>query len=102
MTKSLSINPAEVRQSSTLKPAEIPINQYAIDPAKEVEKHGAETLVRLYRDMLFIREFESMLLAFKKEGKYHTIDYVYPGPAHLSIGQAAAVVGQALHLTIDD
>ncbi|MEM8857964.1 MAG: thiamine pyrophosphate-dependent enzyme [Chloroflexota bacterium] len=102
MTKSLTINPAEVRQYSTLKPAEIPINQYAIDPAKEIEKFGVDTLVRLYRDMLFIREFESMLLAFKKEGKYHTIDYVYPGPAHLSIGQEAAVVGQAVHLTLDD
>jgi 2-oxoisovalerate dehydrogenase E1 component len=52
--------------------------------------------------MLLIREFESMLHAIKTEGAYNGIAYDHKGPAHLSIGQEAAAVGQAFHLTVDD
>ena len=65
--------------------------------------YGSETLTRLYRDMVYIREFETMLDLFKREGKYRGISYTHRGPAHLSIGQeAAAAVGQSLHLGPED
>ncbi|MEO0563331.1 MAG: thiamine pyrophosphate-dependent enzyme, partial [Chloroflexota bacterium] len=38
----------------------------------------------------------------KKEGTYQDITITYRGPAHLSIGQEAAVVGQAYYLTPSD
>ncbi len=60
------------------------------------------TLVRVYRDMVFVREFETMLDRIKREGSYEGMEYNHKGPAHLSIGQEAAVVGQALTLTPDD
>lgn len=102
MTKAILIDPTAVRQAATLRAPEIPLNQYAANPAAEVAQYGAATLVRLYRDMVYIREFESMLDRIKKEGVYEGIAYNHKGPAHLSIGQEAAVVGQALALTPDD
>ena len=52
--------------------------------------------------MALIREFESMLQKIKMEQNYHGIPYDHLGPAHLSVGQEASAVGQALNLSIDD
>jgi 2-oxoisovalerate dehydrogenase E1 component len=102
MPKSIPIDPSEVRRRATLASAVIPLNAYQTDPAAETVKYGREALVRMYRDMVFIREFETMLDRVKKEGKYQGIEYAHLGPAHLSIGQEAVVVGQSFHLTPDD
>ena len=102
MTKLITIDPAEVRKPATITAPEIPVNAYVSDPAAEAEKYGTENLVRMYRDMVIIREFETMLDFVKKEGAYQGIEYNHRGPAHLSIGQEAAVVGQSYHLTPDD
>ena len=52
--------------------------------------------------MLLIREFETALDNFKKQGVYRGIHYNHAGPAHLSIGQEAAAVGQCLQLDPQD
>ncbi len=52
--------------------------------------------------MMVVREFESMLGAFKATGAYAGIQYAYKGPAHLSIGQEGAAVGAALALSPED
>jgi 2-oxoisovalerate dehydrogenase E1 component len=102
MTKLITINPAEARQQGVLTAPQIPINIYTPAPKKEVAKYGREKLVCMVRDMVYIREFETMLDRFKREGSYEGIEYNHKGPAHLSIGQEAAAVGQAFHLTPDD
>ncbi|CAN5640502.1 hypothetical protein BH10CHL1_BH10CHL1_10250 [soil metagenome] len=102
MTKALMITPAEMRQRGVLTAPEIPLNAYGSDPAEEARTFGQANLVRIYRDMLYIRQFETMLDRVKKEGIYAHIEYQHKGPAHLSIGQEAAAVGQAYHLTPDD
>ncbi len=102
MTKLITIDPTEARQKGVIKSVEIPLNAYEADPKAEAKKYGAENLVRIYRDMVFIREFETMLDRIKKEGVYEGIEYNHKGPAHLSIGQESAAVGQAYHLTPDD
>ena len=94
MTKLITIDPAEARQKGVIKSVEIPLNAYESDPAAEAKKYGSENLVRIYRDMVYIREFESMLDRLKKEGVYESIEYNHKGPAHLSIGQESAAVGQ--------
>ncbi|MCB0069705.1 MAG: hypothetical protein KDD77_21225, partial [Caldilineaceae bacterium] len=66
MTKAILIDPTEMRKPSVLKAPEIPINQYVADPAAEEARYGRETLVRVYRDMVVIREFETMLDRIKK------------------------------------
>ena len=78
------------------------MNAYAATPEREREKYGSESLVRIYRDMVYIREFESMLDGVKKEGAYKGMEYDHRGPAHLSIGQEAAAVGQCFHLSAED
>ena len=87
MTKAILIDPTEQRKPARLAVPEIPINAYVSDPAQEAKKYGRENLVRIYRDMVFIREFETMLDRIKKEGVYEGIEYNHKGPAHLSIGQ---------------
>jgi 2-oxoisovalerate dehydrogenase E1 component len=98
----LIIDPAEARQKSVLYAPAIPVNQYESNPAFEAEKYGSANLVRMFRDMAYIREFETMLDRVKKEGSYEGIAYNHKGPAHLSIGQEATAVGEMFHLTPDD
>ena len=102
MTKTITIDPAVVRDKATVAVADVPINVYAPNPAAEKKLYGADGLTRMYRDMVFIREFETMLDRIKREGSYEGIEYNHRGPAHLSIGQEASSVGQAYHLTPDD
>ena len=102
MTKLITIDPAEARQRATLSGPPIPLNAYGSDPAAEAATYGRDNLVRIYRDMVIIREFETMLDRIKKESAYQGIEYTHRGPAHLSIGQEGASVGQAFHLTPDD
>ena len=102
MTKLITIDPAQMRAQGVLRAPEIPINCYQPDPAAEARRYGSENLLRMYRDMFAIRQFETMLDRIKKEGVYEGIEYNHRGPAHLSIGQEAAAVGQAYNLTPDD
>lgn len=102
MTKLLPIDPAVVRQPGVIKGPEIPVNAYVSNPSAEAAQYGSDNLVRMYRDMLVIREFETMLDRIKKEGAYKGIPYNHLGPAHLSMGQEAAAVGMAYHLSPDD
>ncbi len=72
---------------------------------KEELKEGnftKEDLLRIYRDMSYIREFETMLNLVKTTGGYNGVAYNNPGPAHLSAGQEAAAVGMAYCLDTDD
>jgi 2-oxoisovalerate dehydrogenase E1 component len=48
--------------------------------------------------MVLIREFESMLEDIKKTGAIRASPTITRGPAHLSIGQEAAAVGEAFLL----
>jgi 2-oxoisovalerate dehydrogenase E1 component len=102
MPKSIHVDPATVRKSSTLKIKDIPVNAYKADFAKEKARWGQERLVRAWYDMATIREFELMLNAFKTQGSWNGIEYNHKGPAHLSIGQESAAVGQSLALGVDD
>lgn len=102
MPKSLTIDPAEARKPSVLRAPEIPINAYVSDPSAEAAFYSRSELVNVYHDMLLIREFETALDNFKKRGVYRGIQYNHAGPAHLSIGQEAAAVGQCLALDPQD
>lgn len=98
MAKEILIDPTETRRTSQLTLAPIPVNAYQPNLKREREIYGDASLERIGRDMLLIREFELMLDSIKRSGSYQGIDYVHAGPAHLSIGQEAAAVGQAFTL----
>ena len=102
MTKKLFIDPSEVRKSGTLSFADIPVNQYKRTLHEEADRFSRDDFLRIYHDMQTLRTFESMLLAVKTTGGFDGTPYDYPGPAHLSIGQEAAAVGQAYLLDASD
>jgi 2-oxoisovalerate dehydrogenase E1 component len=102
MPKSIDVNPDIVRKSGQIEFKPIPVNQYKKSIKDELKRYGGDDLVRIQRDMVIIRTFETMLNEIKLRGSYMGIEYMHNGPAHLSIGQEAAAVGQAYHLGIDD
>lgn len=102
MPKSQFIDPAELRKSGKITFADIPVNQYKKTVAEERKNFSDADLVRIYRDMAIVREFENMLNLIKTTNEYAGIPYNHPGPAHLSMGQEASSVGQAYLLDRDD
>lgn len=100
MTKQLFVDPAAVRQPATIELGSIPVN--ALAPGVTDVPDRPERLRAMLRDMMLIREFETMLDGVKRHGGYQGIEYVHRGPAHLSIGQEAAAVGQAAALEVVD
>jgi 2-oxoisovalerate dehydrogenase E1 component len=102
MAKELLVDPAIVQRRSDLNLGSIKANAYEPDLERERSKFGDYNLERIGRDMLLVREFELMLNAIKREGAYLGVEYVHAGPAHLSIGQEAAAVGQAFTLEVGD
>jgi 2-oxoisovalerate dehydrogenase E1 component len=102
MPKIQFIDPKEVRKAGEVTFKPIPVNQYNKTVEEEKANFSNEDLLRIYRDMVVIREFETMLNLIKIRGDYNGIAYNHPGPAHLSIGQEAAAVGMAYTLEVDD
>ncbi len=102
MPKNQFINPEEVRKPRQLEFKPVPINQYNKTIEEEKENFSKDDFMRIFHDMVVIREFETMLNLIKTRGEYNGIPYNHPGPAHLSIGQEAAAVGMAYTLDMDD
>ncbi|NUM54957.1 MAG: dehydrogenase [Candidatus Hydrogenedentes bacterium] len=105
MAKKLMVVPSEVRKGGVLELGSIPVNTYAKSLQDELKSNKDITparCLRAFRDMALIREFETMLDDIKKLGAYQGIEYKHAGPAHLSIGQEGAAVGECFHLSIDD
>jgi 2-oxoisovalerate dehydrogenase E1 component len=102
MPKSQNINPQVVRKPKFIEFGKIPVNQYNKSIEEEKKNFTNEDFVRIYHDMVVIREFETMLNLIKTTNEYNGIPYNHPGPAHLSIGQEASAVGMAYNLGPDD
>ncbi len=102
MTKSLFMDPNELRKPGKVTFTDIPVNQYNKTIKDEKENYSKEDFMRIFRDMRIIREFETMLYLVKTTGAYNEIAYNNPGPAHLSMGQEASAVGQAYLLNKED
>ncbi len=104
MPKSLFVDPSVVRAPDKVTFNDIPVNQYNKTIAEELAsgRYTKEDLIRIFRDMTVLREFETMLNDIKTLGGYNGVEHSYPGPAHLSIGQEAACVGQAYLLDEND
>ena len=102
MPKTLNICPNELQQNGAIKFKDIPVNAYSKTVSEARKDFSDEDLLRIYRDMTICREFEHMLNQIKTQESYNGIKTSYPGPAHLSLGQEAAAVGQAYMLDKND
>jgi len=102
MPKSCFIDPRTVRARGEIAFTPIPVNQYDRTVAQERDRFRKEEFLRIHRDMAVLRTFETMLNEVKLRGTWKGIAYTHRGPAHLSIGQESAAVGQAFLLGVDD
>jgi len=102
MPKSQLVSPDAVRAPGEVRFEPIPVNQYDRSIKDEIKTYGKGALRRIQRDMEIIRAFENMLNSVKREGNFRGVQYEHRGPAHLSIGQESAAVGQAFLLDVDD
>jgi 2-oxoisovalerate dehydrogenase E1 component len=102
MPKSIFVDPKQVRKGGKIEFDPIPVNQYDKSVKDELSTYSKQELLNIQRDMLIIRTFETMLNDIKLRGSWKGIEYNHRGPAHLSIGQEASAVGQALLLDSDD
>ena len=102
MPKSIYVDPAEIRKPGKITFTDIPVNAYNKTFEEERSNFSDSDLIGIYRDMQYIREFETMLFSVRTTKKYNGVDYVYTGPAHLYTGQEAGAVGMAYGLTMDD
>ena len=74
---------------------EIPICAYRLTISEEKRIYTTRDFLRIYRDMLVIREFETMLLSLKTRGNYRGISRVLPKSVIFDIGREAVSVGEA-------
>ena len=104
MSKEQMYIPEEIFGEGNIKFEDIPVFAYKKTVKEEFEaKHFTkEDLVTIYRDMLYIRQFENMLLSVRTTKNFKGREYMYTGPAHLYIGEEAAAVGEAYSLQPND
>ena len=93
MPKSQYVDPGKAFDAGYIHFEDIPVCQYKKTLKEELKIYSKEDMMRIYRDMAIIREFETMLNEVKVKSEYNGVKYNNPGPAHLSIGQEAAAVG---------
>ena len=102
MSKQLFVDPVKLRASGKISFEDIPVNTYNKTIEEEKKNFKKADFVRIFNDIAVLREFESMINSIKIKGEYQGFKHSYPGPAHLSMGQEAAAVGQAYNLDLDD
>jgi len=102
MPKSQFVDPKKAFESGVIHFEDIPVCQYKKSLEDELKIYTKADMMRIYRDMAIIREFETMLNDVKTKSCYNGVEYNNPGPAHLSIGQEASAVGEAYNLDIND
>jgi len=94
MPKSQFVDPKIVRKKGSIKFTDIPVNVYEKTIKDEAANYSREDFIRIFRDMAYLREFETMVREFetmvaavKTQGVYNGVVTTYPGPSHLSFGQ---------------
>jgi 2-oxoisovalerate dehydrogenase E1 component len=70
MPKSQNINPKVVRKPQFIEFGKIPVNQYKKSIEEEKKNFSTEDFIRIFRDMVIIREFETMLNLIKTTNEY--------------------------------
>lgn len=102
MTKALEIRPEDWFKPGKISFKDIPVCQYNKTIAQEKKNYTKDDFLAIYHDMLVCHDFETVINEIKLQGKYEDVSYKHPGPAHLSLGQAATAVGAAYNLDMND
>ena len=79
MPKSQLIDPFEIRKPGLIEFGKIPVNQYNKTIEQEKKVFSKDDFLKIYRDMVIIREFETMLNVVKIKGEFDGVKYDHPG-----------------------
>lgn len=74
---------------------EIPVCKYNLSIFDEKRIYTTKDFLRIYRDMVLIREFEIMLHSLKTNGSYRGASYPLKTSVSIEIGREALAVGEA-------
>ena len=104
MSKAQFYDPKRLRASGKIHFTDIDVCKYQKTVGDELKSKNftKEDLLRIYRDMEYIREFEGMLRSVRTTKAYNGVEYTYTGPAHLYTGEESAAVGQSYLLDRND
>ena len=95
MPTNLYVDPQEALSSGSIHFRDIPVCRYSLSTEHEKHIYSTREFLRIYHDMVMIREFETMLSDLKEKGEYHGVKYKLTSPIHLCIGEEAVAVGEA-------
>ena len=73
MTKKIFLSPQKTLQKENLAFKNVDVFAYEKSFDEELALYGKDNILNIYRDMLYVRRFEEMLLAVKKNGAYNGI-----------------------------
>ena len=96
MLKSIILESQELLAPGRIHCADIEVNVYNKTIEQERALFSQADLLAVWQDMAAIRQFETILNEIKIKRVYKGVNYDHLGPAHLSIGQEAAAVGDAV------
>lgn len=104
MSKEQFYDPSELRAPGKIHFEDIDVCRYQKTVKDELAEGNLtkEDMLRIYRDMEYIREFETMLKSVRTTKSYNGVEYAYTGPAHLYLGEESAAVGQSYLLGPED
>jgi 2-oxoisovalerate dehydrogenase E1 component len=104
MSKAQFYDPKALRAAGKIHFTDIDVCKYQKTVKDELKGKNFTKgdMLRIYRDMEYIREFEGMLRSVRTTKAYNGIEYTYTGPAHLYTGEESAAVGQSYLLGKDD
>ena len=74
MPKCQFIDPVAIRKPGVVDLGKIELNQYKKTFAEEKKLFSKDALLGIYRDMQFIREFETMLNEIKTKSVYNGVE----------------------------
>ena len=81
MPKSLYVDPVATRAAGAIHFEDIPVCAYNKTIEEERANYSDADLIRIYRDITILREFEYMLNLIKTQASYNGIDTTYYNPA---------------------
>lgn len=104
MPKENIVTPEEFLNINDMEVGTIPMMRYNKTLKEELDSNelNLEDVKNIYFQMKLIRVFEEALNSIKMKNEWNGIEYNYPGPAHMEIGNEAAVVGLHFDLNKDD
>ena len=104
MPKWMNIKPEEFFGCKDVELGVIPAMKYKRSLADEIKDKNLskEDALEIYKEMYWIRLYESFLDDIKIKSEWNGIKYGYYGPAHMSTGQEGAAVGHNFMMDKND